>query len=93
MKRDEATKAELLQRLGRIEGQVRGIRKLVEADAYCVDILIQISSITEALRGTGKVLLRNHIEHCVTDALRSEDIEKADKVSGELLDLVYKYAR
>jgi CsoR family transcriptional regulator, copper-sensing transcriptional repressor len=86
--RDEVTR-----RLNRIEGQVRGIRRLVEEDTYCVDVLTQIASIHEALRGVGKIIMRDHLEHCVTDALRADDPEKAEKTYRELMDVVYKYAR
>jgi CsoR family transcriptional regulator, copper-sensing transcriptional repressor len=86
--RDEVTR-----RLNRIEGQVRGIRRLVEEETYCVDVLTQIASIHEALRGVGKIIMRDHLEHCVTDALRADDPEKAEKTYRELMDVVYKYAR
>lgn len=82
-----------LNRLRRIEGQVRGIHRMVDEGRYCADILVQISSVQEALRGVGKLLMRNHLEHCVTDALRSGDRLEAEKAYGEVLDLMYKYGR
>jgi len=82
-----------LARLRRIEGQVRGIHRMVEDERYCADILVQISSVQEALRAVGKLLMRNHLEHCVTDALRSGDRAEAEKVYGEVLDLMYRYGR
>lgn len=84
---------EVLKRLNRIEGQVRGLRRLIEEDTYCVDVLTQVSSVHEALRGVGKIILRDHLEHCVTDALRADDPEKAEKTYRELMDVIYKYAR
>jgi DNA-binding FrmR family transcriptional regulator len=86
-------KEEVLRRLSRIEGQVKGLRRLVEEDTYCVDVMTQISSIHEALRGVGKVLMRNHLQHCVTDALREGDSAKAERTYQEMMDLIYKYAK
>jgi DNA-binding FrmR family transcriptional regulator len=86
-------KEEVLRRLNRIEGQVKGLKRLVEEDTYCVDVLTQISSIHEALRGVGKVLMRNHLQHCVTDALRHGDEVKAEKTYQEMMDLIYKFAK
>jgi DNA-binding FrmR family transcriptional regulator len=82
-----------LTRLRRIEGQIRGIQKMVEDGRYCADILVQISAVQEALRGAGKLLMRNHLEHCVTDALRSGDRAEAERVYGEVLELMYRYGR
>jgi DNA-binding FrmR family transcriptional regulator len=75
------------KRLRRIEGQVRGIQKMVEEDRYCADILMQISSVQEALRSVGRELLRNHLKHCATAAIRSSDAEAA-KMYDELVDLM-----
>lgn len=82
-----------LKRLNRIEGQVRGLHRMVEEGRYCADILMQIASAHEALRGVGKLLMRNHLEHCVTDALRSGDDLAAERAYEEVLDLMYKHAR
>jgi DNA-binding FrmR family transcriptional regulator len=82
-----------LKRLRRIEGQIRGIQKMVEDGRYCADILVQISAVQEALRGAGKLVMRNHLEHCVTDALRSGDRAEAERAYGEVLDLMYRYGR
>jgi DNA-binding FrmR family transcriptional regulator len=86
-------KADVLRRLSRIEGQIKGVRRLVEEDTYCVDVMTQISSIHEALRGVGKVLMRNHLQHCVTDALRDGDAARAERTYQEMMDLIYKYAK
>jgi CsoR family transcriptional regulator, copper-sensing transcriptional repressor len=86
-------KEEALRRLNRIEGQVKGIKRMVEEDTYCVDVMNQISSVHEALRGVGKLLMRNHLQHCVTDALRDGDETKAEKTYQEMMDLIYKFAK
>ncbi len=86
-------KEDVLRRLNRIEGQVKGVKRLVEEDTYCVDVMTQVSSIHEALRGVGKILMRNHLQHCVTDALRDGDQEKAEKTYQEMMDLIYKFAK
>lgn len=86
-------KEDVLRRLNRIEGQVKGLKRLVEADTYCVDVITQISSIHEALRGVGKIMMRNHLQHCVTDALRDGDDQKAEKTYQEMMDLIYKFAK
>ena len=86
-------KEDVLRRLNRIEGQIKGLKRLVEEDTYCVDVMNQISSVHEALRGVGKLLMRNHLQHCVTDALRGGDEAKAEKTYQEMMDLIYKFAK
>jgi DNA-binding FrmR family transcriptional regulator len=90
---DPETKAANLKRLRRIEGQVRGLQKMVEEDRYCADIVIQISSAQEALRGVGRLLMRNHLLHCATQAIRKGTREEAEAMYNELLELVYKHLR
>ncbi len=68
----------ILKRLNRISGQVNGLKKMIENDRYCLDILQQVSSVHEALRGSGKVLMRNYLEVCATKAIRSKKGEKQD---------------
>jgi DNA-binding FrmR family transcriptional regulator len=80
------------KRLRRIEGQVRGIQKMVEDDRYCADIMMQISSVQEALRGVGRELMRNHLKHCASTAIRASDSE-ATAMYDELIDLMYKNTR
>jgi DNA-binding FrmR family transcriptional regulator len=82
-----------LKRLRRIEGQVRGLQKMVEADRYCADILTQISSVHEALRAVGRELVRNHLKHCAAAAIRSDDPAEADAMYDELVDMMYKHSR
>ena len=89
---DQDIKARNLARLKRIEGQIRGIHKMVEDDRYCADILGQISAVQEALRGVGRELMRNHMKHCATKALRAGGKE-ADAVCDEIVDLMFKNAR
>ena len=81
-----------LKRLRRIEGQIRGIHKMVEEDRYCPDIITQIASAQEALRGVGRQLLRNHLKHCATAAIKKGSKE-ADAAYDELLELVYRHLR
>jgi len=90
---DHAEKERLLTRLRRIEGQVRGLQKMVEDERYCADVLTQVAAVQASLRGTAEVLLQGHLRHCVTGALRSEDPAEAEAVYRELTDLFKKYGR
>lgn len=89
---DPAIKAANQRRLRRIEGQVRGLQKMVEDDRYCADIIAQVASVQEALRGVAKSLMRNHLKHCGAQAL-ARGPEHADAMYEELLDLVYRHLR
>lgn len=80
------------KRLRRIEGQVRGIQKMVEDDRYCADILTQISSVHEALRAVGRELMRNHLKHCAASAMRGTPAE-SDAMYDELVELMYRHSR
>ena len=84
---DPAIKDRNQKRLRRIEGQVRGLQKMVNEDRYCADILTQISSVQEALRSVGRELLRNHLKHCATAAIRGTDAE-AEGMYDELISLM-----
>ena len=84
---DEEYKA-LINRLSRIEGQVRGIRKMVETDAYCVDILTQVSAIQAALNAFNRELLANHIRTCVMDDIKNGKDETADELVQTLQKLM-----
>ena len=90
---DPETRERALARLKRIEGQIRGLQRMVEDERYCGDVLVQIASVHEALRGVGKLLMRNHLRHCVTDALRSGDAREAEATYAEVLDLMYRHVR
>jgi DNA-binding FrmR family transcriptional regulator len=89
---DPDIKAANLARLKRIEGQVRGVQKMVESDRYCADILSQIGAVQEALRGVGRELLRNHLRYCVAHTTRTGG-EDAEIAYDELVDLMFKNAR
>ena len=86
--RSEKEYKDLLNRLSRIEGQVRGIRKMVENDAYCTDILVQVSAVNAALNSFNKVLLANHIRTCVADDIRSGKEETIDELVTTLQKLM-----
>ena len=89
---DPEIKAGNLRRLKRIEGQVRGLQRMVEEERYCADILTQLSSVQEALRAVGRELMRNHLRHCAATAIRAGD-ETAEGMYDELVDLMYKHIR
>jgi DNA-binding FrmR family transcriptional regulator len=89
---DPELKAAAVRRLRRIAGQVRGLESMVDQERYCADILVQIASVQEALRGVSRLLMRNHLEHCATMAIR-EGGDSASAMYDELLDLVYRHAR
>ena len=83
----------LVKRLHRIEGQVRGVEKMVVDDRYCIDILTQIGAVTTALESLGLQILDEHVKHCVAGALASGDEEDARLKSEELLDAVKRFAK
>lgn len=86
-------KASNLRRLSRIEGQLRGIQRMVEEDRYCADILMQVTSAQEALRAVARALMRNHLEHCASQAIRHGSDEERAAMYDELLEMIYKNAR
>ena len=86
--RDEKEYKDLLNRLSRIEGQVRGIRGMVENDAYCGDILTQVAAVTAALNSFNKVLLADHIRTCVAEDIRSGNDEVVDELVATLQKLM-----
>ena len=89
---DPDAKERNLQRLRRIEGQVRGLQNMVEEERYCADIMIQISSVHEALRAVGRELMKNHLKHCATAAIKKGPRE-ADATYDELLALITSISR
>ena len=89
---DAPIKRANLRRLRRIEGQVRGIHKMVEADRYCADILGQISAAQAALRAVGRELMRNHLRHCAAGAIRAGG-DEAQAMYDELIELMDKAGR
>lgn len=86
--RDEKEYKDLLNRLSRIEGQVRGVKNMVESDAYCTDILTQVSAITAALNSFNKVLLSSHIKTCVADNIKNDNVEIIDELVTTLQKLM-----
>src|SRR5688572_27662189 len=89
---DPDIKARNVKRLRRIEGQVRGLQKMVDDDRYCADIMTQISSVHEALRSVGRELMRNHLKHCASAEIRSGNGE-AEPMYDELIEMMYKLSR
>jgi DNA-binding FrmR family transcriptional regulator len=83
----------LVKRLHRIEGQVRGLERMVEEDRYCIDVLTQISAVSTALESLALRILDDHVQHCVADALASGDHAAAEEKSRELLAAVQRFAR
>ena len=80
-------------RLRRIEGQIRGLQKMVEDDRYCPDVIIQIASVQEALRAVARNLMRNHLHHCAAKAIQSGKKKESEAMYDELLELIYKHLR
>ena len=81
-----------LNRLRRIEGQVRGLQRMVAEGRYCADIMVQLSAVNEALRIVGRELLRNHLRNCATAAIKSSP-ERAEAMYDELVELFSRYSR
>jgi DNA-binding FrmR family transcriptional regulator len=86
-------KAALVKRLHRIEGQVRGIERMVEEERYCIDVLTQIAAVTTALESVGMKLLEDHVAHCVAGALASGDAAEAASKSEEMLAAVQRFTK
>lgn len=85
----EETQANLQNRLTRVEGQVRGVARMLEQQRPCVEVLQQLASVQAALKGVTKCVLRNYLERCATDAIRSGD----DGIYDELMDAIFKFAK
>ena len=83
----------LRHRLRRIEGQVRGLQRMVDEEAYCVDVLTQVASVVSALEKVGTLVLKDHVEHCVRESIESGDRQKADEKVGELTAAVERFLR
>jgi DNA-binding FrmR family transcriptional regulator len=86
-------KAALIKRLHRIEGQVRGIERMLEDDRYCIDILTQVGAVSTALESFAFEILDDHVNHCVADALASGDKNEANAKTAELLAAVQRFAK
>jgi CsoR family transcriptional regulator, copper-sensing transcriptional repressor len=90
---DQGSKSSNLRRLRRIEGQIRGLQRMVDEDRYCADILTQVSSAQEALRAVSRALMRNHLTHCAAHAIRTGSTEERQLMYDELLEMIYRNAR
>ena len=86
-------KDRILKRLARVEGQVRGIARMVEQDRYCIDILTQLAAADTALEGVALSILDDHVRHCVANALASGDEVETETKTQELLDAVRRFAK
>lgn len=87
------TKTSCLRRLGRIEGQVRGLARMVEEDRYCIDIVTQISAVRAALRRVEEEILRDHVAHCVEHAIASGNADEQRQKVAELIDVLSRSNR
>ena len=83
-----AAKSSCIKRLNRIEGQVRGLSRMVEDNRYCIDIVTQISAVRAALRRVEQEVLRDHVGHCVKDAMQSDDVADQDRKIQELIEVL-----
>lgn len=86
-------KASVLRRLGRIEGQVRGVARMVEADRYCIDVITQLSAVRAALRRVEEEILRDHVSHCVEHAIASGDQADQRQKISEIIDVLGRSGR
>ena len=84
---------DVLRRLKKVEGQVAGLRRMVEDGKYCIDVLQQVAAVHGALTQAGKIIIRNHLQTCVKSALESGDVAKGEQVIAELEDVFARYAR
>ena len=90
---DDTQKDKVASRLKRIEGQIGGIRKMIEEDRYCIDILTQTSAVVSALRGVEDLVMQNHLNTCVVDAIKSEDTAEQQQKLDEVMDVIGKFRR
>ena len=84
---EESTKTQVLNRLRSIEGHVRGIGRMVDEDAYCIDVIKQTVAVQRALDKVNALILQNHLQTCVTTAIRGEEPQERERVIGELLEV------
>ena len=89
----DEVKKKIDPRLAKIEGQVKGIRAMVQNDRYCVDILLQLSAVISALKKVEDLVMENHLNTCVSDALKSEDENESQLKISELMDVMAKFRR
>ncbi len=87
------TREDYLKRLARVEGQVRGLQRMIEEDRYCVDVLTQVAAVNRALQSVALGLLDQHVRHCVADAARQGDAAEADRIVGEATAAIARLVR
>lgn len=87
---NEETKRDVLPRLRKIEGQIRGIQRMIEKERYCIDIINQVTAAQRALDQVGLRVMKHHIATCVTDAIKSDG---GGSIIGELMETIYKFIR
>lgn len=90
---EEHGRRRAIRRLKAVEGQVRGLQQMLEDDRYCIDVLTQLSAAQEALRGVAKLVMRQYLETCATQGIRSSDPEEVAAIYDELMDVVFKYSK
>jgi len=90
---DPEIKRTVQNRLRRIEGQIRGLQKMVDEERYCADVITQVSSVQEALRGVNRALLQNHLRHCASAAIQSGNTETQEAMVEELVQLMDRGSR
>ncbi len=86
-------KAAILARLRRIEGQVRGLQRMVDDESYCIDVLTQVSAVTRALQSVAVQMMDEHLRHCVANAVQSDDAEEADRILGEAMKTIERLVK
>ena len=84
---------DLIKRLKRIEGQVKGIQNIIENERYCIDILVQVSAAKAAIDKVGKIILENHIKGCITESIKYESQDESDELIEELMKNIYKFLK
>lgn len=89
----DEVKQKIDSRMARIEGQVKGIRNMVQHDRYCVDVLVQLSAVISALKKVEDLVMENHLNTCVVDAIRSDDESERDRKIRELMDVMSDFRR
>jgi CsoR family transcriptional regulator, copper-sensing transcriptional repressor len=90
---NEKQKARAITRLRKIEGQIRGLQKMVEQDRYCMDILAQTRSVFAALRGVEDMIMENHMKTCVVDAIRNDDPAQQQEKIGEVMTVLSQFRK
>jgi DNA-binding FrmR family transcriptional regulator len=84
---------EIIRRLNYVQGQITGVKKMVEEERQCVEVLTQISASYEGLRKAGQLMMRNYIENCVTNDIRSEDPKVVNRIYDEMMKVIHKYSK